>query len=87
MVYVSLTYTDPGRDAAGIELAGVNGAGWQAENHPFDVPGLVSVGTAAFPFDLNCGTAAQYQSTVQAWIYDASGDRSPSVTTPLACAS
>jgi hypothetical protein len=87
MVYLSLTYSDPGNDAAGVELAGVNGGSWPAESHPFDNPGLVSVGTAAFPFDLNCGTAGAYQGTVQAWVYDTSGDRSAPVITPLACAS
>ena len=86
MVYVSLTYSDPGNDAAGVGLAGADGAAWPAESHPFAVPGLVSVGTWAFPFDLNCGTAGQYQSSVQAWIYDTSGDRSPAVVIPLACA-
>ncbi len=83
MVYVSLTYSDPGNDAAGV---GLDGADWPAESHPFAVPGLVSVGTWAFPFDLSCGTAGQYQSSVQAWVYDTSGDRSPAVVIPLACA-
>jgi hypothetical protein len=87
LVYLSLTYADPGSDAAGFGFAGVNGAKWAAESHPFTdlTGGLVSVGTVAYPFDLGCGTARQYQGSVAAWIYDAAGRRGPSVTATLAC--
>jgi hypothetical protein len=87
LVYLSLTYADPGGDAAGFGFAGVNGAKWAAESHPFTglTDGLVSVGTVAYPFDLGCGTAQQYQGSVAAWIYDAAGRRGPSVTARLAC--
>jgi hypothetical protein len=87
LVYLSLTYADPGGDAAGFGFAGVNGAKWAAESHPFTglTDGLVSVGTVAYPFDLGCGTAQEYQGSVAAWIYDAAGRRGPSVTARLAC--
>ena len=83
LVYVSLTYSDPGNDAAGVTFTG---AGFPAESHPFASPGLVSVGTVAVPFDLNCGTADENQGSVQASVYDTSGDSSPPVIAQLACA-
>jgi hypothetical protein len=89
LVYVSLTYADPGNDAAGFGFVGVNGAKWAAESHPFTSPpgGAVSVGTVAYAFDLGCGLAHPDQSSVKAWIYDAAAARSQPVTITLACAS
>jgi eukaryotic-like serine/threonine-protein kinase len=85
MVYLSLTYTDPGNDAAGFGLVGVNGTNWPAQSHPLAEPGVVRVGIVAYPFDLACGTAGAHSGTVQAWIYDTAGDRSQPVTVALAC--
>jgi Protein kinase domain len=85
MVYLSLTYTDPGNDAAGFGFVGVNGTNWPAQSHPLAEPGVVRVGIVAYPFDLACGTARALSGTVQAWIYDTAGDRSQPVTVALAC--
>jgi hypothetical protein len=89
LVYVSLTYADPGKDAAGFGFAGVNGARWAAESHPFTSrpSGFISVGSIAYAFNLGCGLAQPVPSSVEAWIYDTAGARSQPVTVTLACAS
>ena len=94
LVYVRLTYADPGNDAAGFGFVGVNGARWAAESHPFTNPsggtasgGTVGGGTVAYAFDLGCGLARPDPSSVEAWIYDTAGTRSQPVTFTLACAS
>jgi hypothetical protein len=90
LVYVSLTYADPGNDAAGFGFAGVNGAQWPAESYSFtdpDPPGaVITVGSISYPFDLGCGLTQPGQAAVKAWIYDTAGDRSRPVTVTLACA-
>ena len=87
LVYVSLTYADPGNDAAGFGLAGVNGAKWAAESRPFSDPSgaIINVDSIAYPFDLGCGLAQPDQTSVKAWIYDTAGARSRPVTVALAC--
>ena len=89
LVYVSLTYSDPGHNAAGFGLARLDGASRAPESHPFASPsaGVVSVGSISYAFDLECGTTRQRRGAVEAWIYDTAGRRSPAVTVPLACAS
>jgi hypothetical protein len=88
LVYVSLTYADPGNDAAGVGFAGVNGSKWPSETHPFTDPAgaIINVGSVAYPFDLGCGLSQPDQVSVAAWIYDTAGDRSRPVTVTLACA-
>ena len=90
LVYVSLTYADPGNDAAGFGFAGVNGAKWPAESYSFTDPdpagAIISAGSISYPFDLGCGLAQPGRAAVKAWIYDTAGDRSRQVTVTLACA-
>ena len=87
LVYFDIDYSDPGNDAEGFGFVGVNGSGWAEENHPFSSPsyGIVGTDSIAYPFNEACGTAQQYASYVQAWIYDTAGDRSTPVTIQLAC--
>jgi hypothetical protein len=88
LVYVSLTYADPGKDAAGVGFARVSGSKWPSETHPFtDAAGaIINVGSIAYPFDLGCGLSQPDQISVAAWIYDTAGDRSRPVIVTLACA-
>ncbi len=87
LVYFSITYADPDHDAEGFGFVGINGSGWAEENHPFSSPsyGIVGPDSIAYPFNLACGTAQQYQSQVEAWIYDTAGVRSQPVIIDLAC--
>ena len=87
LVYFDIHYADPGNDAGGFGFVGVNGSGWAEENHPFTSPsyGIVGTHSIAYPFNEACGTAQQYDSYVQAWIYDTAGDRSAPVTIHLVC--
>ena len=87
MVYFDIHYTDPGHDAEGFGFVGVNGSGWAEENHPFTSPsyGIVGTDSIAYPFNEACGTAQQYASYVQAWIYDTTGNRSTPVVIHLVC--
>ena len=57
------------------------------ENHPFSSPsyGIVGLDSIAYPFNVGCGTAQQQKSSVEAWIYDAAGDRSTPVDIQLVC--
>jgi hypothetical protein len=88
LVYFDIHYADPGNDAAGFGFVGVNGSGWAEENHPFSSPsyGIVGTDSIAYPFNQGCGTAQEYESYVQAWIYDTAGDRSTPVVIHLVCA-
>jgi hypothetical protein len=87
LVYFDIHYTDPGHDAEGFGFVGVNGSRWAEENHPFSSPsyGIVGTDSIAYPFNEACGTAQQYASYVQAWIYDTAGDRSTPVVIHLIC--
>ena len=87
LVYFSLTYADPGHDAKGFGFVGIKGAGWAEENHPFSSPsyGIVGKDRIDYPFNLACGTAQQYNSWVEAWIYDSQGLRSNPVEVALSC--
>lgn len=87
LVYFSLTYADPDHDAKGFGFVGIKGAGWAEENHPFSSPsyGIVGHDRIDYPFNLACGTAQQYKSWVEAWIYDSQGIRSNPVEIALTC--
>jgi hypothetical protein len=86
-VYFDIHYADPGNDAEGFGFVGVNGSGWAEENHPFTSPsyGIVGPDSIAYPFNQLCGTAQQYDSYVEAWIYDTAGGRSKPVVIHLVC--
>jgi hypothetical protein len=88
LVYFDIQYADPGHDAEGFGFVGVNGSGWAEENHPFSSPsyGIVGPDSISYPFNEECGTAQQYDSYVEAWIYDTAGQRSTPVVIHLACA-
>lgn len=87
LVYFSITYADPGNDAEGFGFVGMNGAGWAEENHPFSKPsyGIVGNHRIDYPFNLACGTAQEFKSYVEAWIYDSHGQRSNPVEIDLSC--
>ena len=86
-VYFRIYYSDPGNDAAGFGFEGINGSGWAEENHPFSSPsyGIVAPGMVDYPFNSGCGTAKQYDSSVEAWIYDTAGERSNLAIISLSC--
>lgn len=88
-VYFKITYADPGHNAEGFGFVGVNGSGWAEETHPFSSPsyGIVGPNSIAYPFNSGCGTAQQYDSYVQAWIYNTAGEQSQPVTIHLVCSS
>jgi hypothetical protein len=87
LVFFRLFFTDPNNDATGFGFRGANGAGWAEANFPFSSPsyGHVSPGRIEYPFNHLCGTGSEYESDVEAWIYDSTGLRSPSITVHLAC--
>jgi hypothetical protein len=88
LVYFDIDYADPGHDAEGYGFVGVNGSSWAEENHPFSSPsyGIVGPDSISYPFNEECGTAQQYDSYVEAWIYDTAGQRSTPVVIHLVCA-
>lgn len=73
--------------AVGFGFRGANGAGWGEESHLFTSPsyGRYSPGQIDYPFNHACGTPDQYESDVEAWIFDGAGKRSESVIIHLAC--
>jgi hypothetical protein len=87
MVFFRLFYTDPNNDAEGFGFRGANGSGWAEETHPFSSPsyGRWSPGIIEYPFNHRCGTESEFESDVEAWIYDSTGLRGASVTVHLAC--
>ena len=87
LVFFSILFSDPNGDAEGLGFRGVNGSTWPEETHPFSNPGLgrVSPGRVDYPFDLGCGTSDEFESDVEAWIYDCTGRQSQPVVIHLAC--
>ena len=87
MVYVDISYTDTGNDAAGFGFVGVNETSQPEENYPFSSPsdGIVEPGSITYSFNQECGTIRQHASYIKAWIYDSSGARSKSVLIHLVC--
>jgi eukaryotic-like serine/threonine-protein kinase len=87
LVYFDVHYADPGNDAEGFGFVGVNGSGWAEETHPFTSPsyGIVGTDSISYPFNLECGTAQQYTSSVEAWIYDTADASSTPVVISLVC--
>ena len=89
LVYFTIFYTNPGKDAKGFGFVGIKGAGWAQENHPFSSPsyGIVGHDEISYPFNLACGTPQQFKSYVAAWIYDKADVRSQAVQIALTCTS
>jgi hypothetical protein len=87
LVYFRITYADQDGDAEGFGFRGVNGSGWGQESHPFTSPsyGRWSPGRIDYPFNLACGQPNQYETDVQAWIYDSTGLESTGVVIHLKC--
>jgi hypothetical protein len=87
LIYVGWSFTDPDNDAAGFGFRGAKGSGWGEETHPFSDPsyGIVSNNRVDYPFNHRCGTTSEYESDVEAWIYDAQGHKSQPVITHLSC--
>jgi len=85
LVYLTLSFDDG--TATGFGFRGANGAGWAEESHSLTSPsyGKVSAGQLAYPFNHGCGTSQEYESDVEAWIYDDAGTKSDPVTVRLAC--
>jgi hypothetical protein len=85
--YFRITYFTPGNDAKGFGFVGINGAGWGEENHPFTAPsyGIVGQDEIDYPFNLLCGAASSYSSSVETWIYNSQGVRSYPVPIALNC--
>jgi serine/threonine protein kinase len=88
LVYFDIQYSNPGNNAVGFGFQGVNGSGWAEETHPFTSPsyGIVGTDSISYPFNEACGTAQQYSSYVEAWIYDSAGASSTPVVIHLVCA-
>lgn len=86
-VYFSLLYKDSNGNAEGFGFRGTRGSGWAEESHPFSNPsyGRVYPGRVDYPFNLECGTAYEYESDVEAWIYDTAGLQSRPVVIHLTC--
>lgn len=84
LVYLSMQFTGA---AVGFGFRGVNGSGWAEENHPFTSLsyGRVTPGRVDYPFNHACGMDQQYESDVEAWVYDGNGRRSASVVLHLTC--
>ncbi len=89
MVYVEISYTDTGNNAAGFGFVGANETSQPEENYPFSSPSdaIVEPGSVTYSFNQECGTIQQHASYIKAWIYDSSGTRSKSVLIHLVCGS
>ncbi|MER7195788.1 hypothetical protein [Streptomyces flaveolus] len=87
LVYLSVHFSDPGKNADGFGFKGIKGSGWAEENHPFSHPsyGRVSDGQVTYPFNHACGTSKQHESDVEFWINMKSGARSYPVFAHLKC--
>ena len=86
-VYFDVHYADPGQDAQGLSFIGVDGYRWVEASYPFARPhrGIVGPDSAAYPLNLECGTARQRKAEIEVWIYDTTAARSQPVAVDLAC--
>jgi hypothetical protein len=88
-VFVDIFYTDRGDNAEGFGFTGVDGSHIAAASYQFSSPGdgIVETGSITYPFDEGCGTAQQHSDSVEFWVTDAVGRRSPPYPpVHLACA-
>jgi serine/threonine protein kinase len=88
-VFVDIYYTDRGDNAEGFGFTGVDGSHVAAASYQFSSPGdgIVETGSITYPFDEGCGTAQQHSDSVEFWVTDAVGRRSPPYPpVHLACA-
>src|SRR5690348_17172970 len=84
-----LYYADPGHDAAGFGIVGIDESDLPRQVFTFSSPGagVVEAGIISYPLNQGCGTGQEYTSSVKAWIYDKTGARSKPVVIHLACTS
>jgi hypothetical protein len=89
MVYIDIYYTDQGNNADGFGFTGADGSPIGEVNYPFSSPaaGIIETGSITYPFNEGCGTAQQRSDSVEVWVNDAAGARSPAKVVHLACAS
>lgn len=87
LVYFSLSFRDVNDDAEGFGFRGTHGSDWGEETQSFSNTsyGRVSSEKVDYPFNLGCGTESEYESDVEAWIYDSTGLQSEAVTVHLSC--
>jgi hypothetical protein len=88
-VYVDIYYTDQGNNANGFGFMGVDRSPIGELNYPFSSPGagIIETGSITYPFNEGCGTAKQRSDSIEFWVTDAAGKRSPpSKPVLLACA-
>jgi hypothetical protein len=89
MMYIDMYYTDQGNNADGFGFTGVDGSPIGKVNYPFSSPaaGIIETGSITYPFNEGCGTAQQRSDSIEVWVNDAAGARSPAKVVHLACAS
>jgi hypothetical protein len=89
MMYIDMYYTDQGNNADGFGFTGVDGSPIGEVNYPFSSPaaGIIETGSITYPFNEGCGTAQQRSDSIEVWVNDAAGARSPAKVVHLACAS
>jgi hypothetical protein len=87
LVYLSIRYADADGDAAGWGFRGANGSGWGQEDRSFSNPTYdrLSPGRIDYPFNHACGESRQFESDVEAWVYDSEGRESSHIVAHLAC--
>jgi serine/threonine protein kinase len=88
MVYVDIYYTYQGNDANGFGFMGVDGSPIGEANYQFSSPaaGVIEPGSIIYPFNEGCGTAQQRSDSVEVWVDDTTGARSPAKVVHLTCA-
>jgi len=88
-VVFEIYFSDPGGDAAGIGLVGVDESDLPQRIIPFSRPGagIVEANSVSYPLYQGCGSGLEYTNSVRAWIYDKAGARSKPVVIHLACTS
>ncbi len=87
-VLVDIYYA--GQDNAnGFGFMGVDGSRIAEVNDPFSSPGdgIVETGSITYPFNEGCGTTQSRSDSIEVWVTDAAGKRSPpSKPVHLTCA-
>jgi hypothetical protein len=89
MVFVDIYYADRDNNAGGFGFMGVDGSRIAEVNYPFSSPGdgIVETGSITYPFNEGCGTAQHHSDSIEVWVTDTAGKRSPpSTPVHLACA-
>ena len=92
LVFFRLFFSDPNDEVKGFGFVGIKGSGWAKAEFPLSNPGpygrvSLEQRRIELPFNHACGTPFAYESDIEVWISDHTGQPISSNEVHLACSS